>query len=261
MGEAKLRSRAKSAILANEPRCIYCEALAETVEHMPPLVMFKKRSRPSGMEFASCKACNNGTSGSDLVASFLSRLGPFDEPDDWRIREAKGLTNRLKQHAPGVLDELIREDKREGNWIRGPGGILVPSVVIQADGPLLKSYLKIFAAKMGMALYREYVGVALPMTGGVLTTSYLNLGLAQKTADVILKLTPQFGTLKQGTFQVQDQFAYRYNTDEKSVLLALIGFHARLHIVVFATSMPGFYNFPANPLFSEPYVNPGTFAL
>jgi hypothetical protein len=136
---------------------------------------------------------------------------------------------------------------------------MVPTNILNSDGPLLKTYLTAFGAKIGMALYREYIGTPLPLTGGVLTTSFLNFGLAQKTADIILTIAPQFGTLTQGRFQVPEQFAYRYNTDGKSVVFALIRFHSGLHIVIFATSMPEFYSFPTNPLFHEPYVKPGRF--
>jgi hypothetical protein len=257
MGEAKRRSRNRQAILANEPRCIYCPEPPESIEHMPPLGMFKNRFRPSGMEFASCNGCNTGTGGADIVASFLARISPFDDADTWRIKEAKKLKRALEKFAPGVLDELFREQKTQINWIRNPKGVRVPSVVITADGPLVKAYLTVFGAKLAMALYREHTGVALPLTGGIQTTMFLNAGLAQATGDAILKITPLFSTLTQGKVHVPDQFAYRYNTDGKNVLLAIIGFHRGLHIVVFATSMPEFYRFAANPLFREPYIKPG----
>ena len=57
-------------------------------------------------------------------------------------------------------------------------------------------------AKLAMALYREHVGHALPLTGGVHTNWYLNAGLAQRTAEGILKTLPLGGTLRQGSFQV-----------------------------------------------------------
>jgi hypothetical protein len=74
MGEASTRRRAHDALLQAHPWCIYCGAPADSVEHMPPIIMFRGRQRPKGLEFPSCLACNNGTSHSDLVASLL------DEP-------------------------------------------------------------------------------------------------------------------------------------------------------------------------------------
>jgi hypothetical protein len=134
---------------------------------------------------------------------------------------------------------------------------MVQSVVITADRPLLKAYLTVFGAKLAMALYREHIGLALPLTGGVQTTFFLNAGLVQRTADTILRIIPLFGTLKQRRFRVPDQFAYRYNTDGKSVFAALIRFHKGLHLLVWVTSKPDFYRFRENPLFTEPYIKPG----
>ena len=76
MGEARLKSRSRQEILAGEPRCIYCDAAPSQLEHMPPKAMFRGRVRPSGMEFAACQSCNNGTSAADLVASFVARISP-----------------------------------------------------------------------------------------------------------------------------------------------------------------------------------------
>jgi len=41
---------------------------------MPPVMMFIRKQRPKGLEFPSCRKCNNGTSKSDLVASLVGRL-------------------------------------------------------------------------------------------------------------------------------------------------------------------------------------------
>jgi hypothetical protein len=68
-----------------------------------------------------------------------------------------------------------------------------------------------------MALYGEHVGHALPLTGGAHTNWYLNAGLAQRTAEGILMTLPLGGTLRQGSFQVPEQFAYRYNCDGRSL--------------------------------------------
>ena len=47
----------------------------------------------------------------------------------------------------------------------GDFGLMQPAVWVHADGPRLKAYLTIFAAKFAMALYREHVGVALGLDG------------------------------------------------------------------------------------------------
>src|SRR5690348_7895086 len=111
MGEGRLKSRSRQQILAGEPRCIYCDAVPSQLEHMPPIAMFRDRLRPSGMEFATCQNCNNGTSAADLVASFVARLSPDIDDEAWRIIEAKERRGKLEQIAPGFLDEFFRLDR------------------------------------------------------------------------------------------------------------------------------------------------------
>lgn len=254
MGEAKIKSRRLSEIVSREPRCIYCANTPASVEHMPPISMFRARSRPNGMEFAACRECNTGTSGADVVAAFLSRISQSDNPE--MIAEAAALRGKLLKFAPGVFDEFRSLDKTQNVWQPSASGLYKRMIAVQMDGPLTNAYLTVFAAKLGMALYREHVGVALPLDGGVQLQCFLNAGLAQRTADGILQKLPGHGTLKQGSFTVPDQFAYRFNHDGKSIVAALAGFNFNLHIFVVATSQPEFYHFPIiAPHF--PYIRPG----
>jgi len=84
LGEARARRRAHAQLLSSSPWCIYCGGSqpADTIEHMPPVMMFIRKQRPKGLEFPSCRECNNGTSKSDLVASLLGRLSVHPSADD-----------------------------------------------------------------------------------------------------------------------------------------------------------------------------------
>jgi len=188
---------------------------------MPPLNMFQGKARPSGLEFATCKGCNNGTSAADLVASYLARLSQTGDSTGWNVREARDRHHMLQIKAPGFLRELYREEKNRQVLEQSPSGLLTPRMEITADGPLLKAYLAVFAAKLGMALYREHIGEPMPATGGVQTLCFLNAGLSKEVASGTLRILPLRGTLKQGSFVVPEQFAYQYNCDEKSILAAL----------------------------------------
>jgi hypothetical protein len=254
VGQARLKSRNLAALVASEPRCIYCANAPESAEHMPPIGMFRARSRPSGMEFAACTECNIGTSGADLVAAFFARISQSENPR--MIAEAASLRGKLEKLAPGVLAEFLQPTSRRDAWQRTPSGVLKPMIVVNMDGPLTKSYLTVFGAKLGMALYREHTGVALPLDGAVQIMCFMNAGLAQRTGDEILKKLPIAETLRQGKFMVPEQFAYRYNTDARSIVAALAGFNSNLHIFMAATSQPDFYHFPiAAPHFQ--LVRPG----
>ncbi|MBB4402918.1 MULTISPECIES: hypothetical protein [Rhizobium/Agrobacterium group] len=196
------------------------------------------------MEFAACRECNHGTKGADTVAALFSRLSQADEDMFWQSPEGITLRFTMERDAPGVREEVFGDSTGGPRWIRSRSGILKPKIVIQADGPLVKAYLDVFAAKIGMALYRQHVGAPLPIGGGVQTLWYLNAGLSEEHAHAHLSILPINGSLKQGKFTASEQFAYRYNCDEKSILAALVGLNSNLHLFVIATSQPETYGLP-----------------
>jgi len=237
MGEQKRKSRARAAILAAEPRCIYCSGPPETVEHMPSRGMLKGKLRPSGMEYAACKACNNGTCGADVVAAVIARMHPDSGFGTWQGQELARLISSLNAHAPGVREELVAPGKSQRQWLRRPGsGLLQETVKIHADGPRLHAYLSIYGAKLAMALYREHVGVALPSDGAVWCQFALNAGMTQEILNERIKILPVQETLQQGKKNVGDQFSYRYNSDERTVVAAVAQFHRGLWFTLFASS-------------------------
>lgn len=258
MGERKQKSRHRLAILASEERCIYCDRIPVTVEHMPPTSMFKKRWRLSGLEFASCEECNIGTRAADIVAAFMSRLFATNDTSDWRVEEAYNLIGGISTLAPDVIREIFGQTQRR-TWFRNPRGILEPGISIQADGPVLKELMTIFCAKLGMALFREHCEKPIPMNGGVFTQFYFNAGLTNEIAQKIVSIMPIPGHLIQGKSHSIEQFAYRYNTDERTIVAALIGFHSSLHFRVFAMSDPERYDF-LHGEYNADFVRPGDLA-
>ncbi|MCJ2132782.1 hypothetical protein MKK69_01660 [Methylobacterium sp. J-026] len=230
-----MRYPSKAEIMASEARCIYCAAPHTTVEHMPPISMFRGRKRPDGLVFAGCSACNNGTSAADLVAGFVARLSPRYDQDDWKIAEVRARSGMLEAQAPGFLHEFLDQAQRSVEWRRGPNGIHRQMVVSRQRGPLLRAYLDVFAAKLGMALYRHHCGHPLPLEGFVMCGAYLNAGLAPDTAKALLSIMPDQSGLRQGRRNhADDQFIYRFNTDERTVVAALAQFHDGLYVSALA---------------------------
>jgi hypothetical protein len=222
---------------------------------MPHRDMFIGKRRPSGMEFAACDDCNRKTGVADLVAAFFARLGQGYTTDTTLITGATQRKGKLAQLAPGFLDEFF-QGRRNTTLLRDKFGILKPYVTFHANGPLAKAYLTVYAAKLGMALYREHIGEPLALSGGVHTAVFLNAGLTQKTGDTILSKMPIYGSLQQGVFFLPEQFGYRFNTDGKSIIAALTGFHSNLHIFTLATSDQQFFNLPPINTTAD-FVRPG----
>lgn len=256
-----MRPQSNADLMATETRCIYCAAPHATVEHMPPISMFKGRDRPYGLMFAGCKVCNNGTGAADLVASFLARLSPGYDQDDWKIAEAKARRAALEIQAPGFLDEFFDQGRRTEEWIPTPGGIRRRMTVVNLDGSLTRAYLNVFAAKLGMALYRHHCGHPLPLDGFVMCGAYANAGLAPDTARTLLSIMPERSGLRQGRHKhADDQFIYRFNTDGRSVLAALAQFHDGLYVstMAFAVADPyGRLPLPPNHRIVRPGDLPG----
>ena len=111
-------------------------------------------------------------------------------------------------------------------------------VRVRANGPLVKAYMTIFGAKLAMALYREHVGAALPLDGAVWQQFALSGGMTQENLDARVQILPGHETLRQGRKHVSVQFAYRYNTDERTVVAAVAQFHRGLWLTMFASSDP-----------------------
>jgi hypothetical protein len=99
----------------------------------------------------------------------------------------------------------------------------------------MKAHLTIFGAKLAMALYREHVGVPLASDGAVWCQFQLNAGLTQEQLDDRVANLPGYETLRQGSKNVDDQFKYRFNTDERTVVAAVAQFHRGLWFTLFAS--------------------------
>lgn len=237
MGEAKQKSRNNKQILLENPRCIYCALPANTVEHMPPKAMFKDRFRLSGMEFGCCEACNGGTKGADAIASFLALLSPTDDPhNEWQLPVILRLLDTSERLAPGFKAELLKQQTTEKGFRANQSGFLEPVTKIVANGPIIKRNMTAFSAKLAMALFREHVGKPLTEGSGVFVRWFLNAGLSEKQALHYLRILPISSELRMGRQTSIKQFRYYYNCDEKSLIMAMIGFHSNLHILVAATS-------------------------
>jgi hypothetical protein len=252
MGEAKRKSQTREAILAAEPRCIYCPGPAATLEHMPPRGMFRERQRPSGMEYAACDACNEATRGSDAVAALMARIHPQNRDGSWQAQEMRRLVSAIEAYAPGVREEMSLPSKVTHGWTSPSGSGLLQRVVgVHADGPCVKAHLCAFGAKLAMALFREHVGIALPLSGAVWCQFALNAGMTQEQLNARIQILPIRETLRQGQKNVGDQFVYRYNCDERSVLAAVAQFHRGLWFTIFASSDERIIALFTKPEFSQ----------
>jgi hypothetical protein len=203
--------------------------------------MFKSRLRLSGLEFAACKNCNEGTRAADAAASFFARLSPQQFSPQWEIEEAYKLVGTIAQLAPQAIREIFDPAKTERKWMKGRDPIVTPKVSLKLDGPVTHALMTTFVAKLGMALFREHVGRPLDEQGSVFTQFYFNAGLQRSVAEATLSIMPLPGELIQGVKSSGRQFNYRYNCDDCSIIFLFAAFHDNLFVRACATSEPETY--------------------
>jgi hypothetical protein len=249
LGEARNRSRRRQDILQSEVRCVYCLNEPVTLEHMPPTAMFKERKRLSGLEFAACKECNEGTRAADAAAAFFARMSPREAAPQWEIDEGYRLIGTLEQLAPHAVREIFDPSKVERVWMKGRDPIATPKRRLKLDGPATHALMTAFTAKLGMALFREHVGRPLDNGGSVFTQFYFNSGLHRSVAKATLSIMPIPGQLVQGAQISGRQFNYRYNCDNRSIIFLFAAFHDNLFVRACATSEPDTYRH----LFADEY--------
>lgn len=257
MGEGKVRRRAHASVLERNPWCIYCGERADTIEHMPPRMMFRGKQRPKGLEFPSCRPCNNGTSQSDIVASLIGRVSP--DPTTQTQMEAdefKKLLLSVHQNVPGLLEEMRTRRAAEKLEVKRLG-VHPDSGIMRADGPILTKHMKVFGAKMGFALHAEAFKARVPHDGGVMPIWYSNAqAIRGELPQDLLAFLPPLGTLRMGRMEVSDQFQFSWAiTDEGGHGVFFASFREAFAIAAITALNRSFFDRPDFPTF--PVFAPG----
>jgi hypothetical protein len=235
MTETSRKKRAHSGVLDACPLCIYCggEVLADSIEHVPPKIMFRGKHRPKGLEFASCKRCNEGTGRADLVAALLSRVSSDSRAAEEQ-NEMNGLFQSLRNNVPGLLDEMFIPDQSEARD-RLPQ---LDGTFLAVNGPLVSAHMQTFATKIGFALFYELTKQVVPIGGGVAARWFSNVDQVEGAfpQEVFDHLLPSM-TLKQGKFEVSDQFGYSWRLVEGDrMAMFLATFRYSFAVLAFVTT-------------------------
>jgi hypothetical protein len=261
MGEAKIKRRAHAAMLERHPFCIYCGGKDEiTVEHMPPIQMFRLRQRPNGLVFPACRECNNGTSHSDLVAALMGRMYPDAEAEGAK-KEIKKLMEAVGNNVPGLLEEMMVDEADEMQLRLKVPHMPVGGRLLRANGPIMTQHMLTFGAKLGFALHFEAHGTPVPVNGGVQPMYFTNVSAARGELPMgIIEMLPAPITLRQGVREVGRQFSYSWRvTEEERHSIFYAVFNDAFSIA--AVTAFDRFEFLAKHAQEHPIWTPGSFVL
>ena len=236
MGEAKIRHLSFKQMRELEPRCIYCASTdTSSIEHMPPRLLWDSEPRPRGHEFVSCQNCNRATSAADSVAGMMAYIRSDGGITESEFKKIQNIMKSVNERVPGLGERLL--DNSEKVLVQSLSGLLRPAYRVQLDDDVANEVLGVFAAKVGMSLYRQHIGKALPLEGAVMTSWFGNIGISMSEANAMLEKLPLRGELKHGMNNARGKFDYRYGAHVSGdLLMALASFRNSLHVFVIAVS-------------------------
>ena len=216
------RGANRRKFLSNNQFCCFCGGFvrATTIEHAPPLVFFRDKQRPAGLEFPACKRCNNGSSQLDQVASYFAiTSGLVEGNDEYASKLLQGISN----NTPEVLRHLSHS-RDEVISVRGEDRDMV---VVSLNPKLARLWINPWIAKQAFALWYLHAGYPIDGEGFVSVKWLTNHALMERGLPENLFEIAQFeGELAQGKKRVSDQFFYRYQISaELGVGVFAIGGH------------------------------------
>ncbi len=210
MGEAKKKLSRLENLKISVKYCIYCgdDSDEYNIDHMPPRIMFEFKNRPRGLEFLSCKECNKNSSLSEQVASLMARVH-FNATQDKSGTEVKKLFRAIGENIPDLLFELnpsVRQKRKARKLANYQEDY---SAVLNATGPLLNKHMKIFGAKLLLALHFEATRMIVPKDARICVLWYSNeAAIDGSLPSEAIALCGDPKTLTQGRFSVENQFLY-----------------------------------------------------
>lgn len=191
MGEGNRKTK---RLLEAQPTCTYCGGLNASAsrDHCPPITAFDDRWRPEGMEFGACEACHQGTREMDAVIGFVSRIRGVEGKLNGKAEIEKAISALVRKY-PHLLEHLQVDAQR----VQYAGSIEYVAHI----GPdsALHRVMDAFAARMGLAAYRQLKGPPAPASARIVCRWDTNVGLDNDEAlNNFLQSLGLPQTLKQG---------------------------------------------------------------
>ena len=208
-------SRRLRRFISDHPFCCFCGGTQPTtsIDHVPSRQMFFRRHRPQGLESPACNRCNKITGAHEQFAAMLARTFPDADSRD-ASKEIEKLMRAVHRQSPAVLAEMWPSWRQQYDFQKhfGAGH---KGGALSVNGPLVNQSIKMFGAKLMMALHYHCAGNIVPADGGVAIKWFTNWDRVNNTIpDSLFSLQGPPKTLQQGNWSVPDQFEYSWVVTE-----------------------------------------------
>lgn len=218
--------------LEKHPICCFCggDTPATSIDHVPSRQLFTLKHRPKGLEVPACGFCNSVIRQEEQIAALISRM--FPDPQTIKEKEeVKAMFQAVENNWPEVLVEM----KPSRNQIKKMQKSGLPGHAMNARGPLVNHSILQFVRKLTLASHYTITGNIVPKGFGVGVRWWTNFQIKTEGKPPILDqvLGPPH-TLKQGTWEVGDQFFLRFRiTDSQNSGMYYAGFRASFEVLGF----------------------------
>jgi hypothetical protein len=195
-------SRRLRVFFAQHPTCCFCggSRATEEIEHQPSRIVFPDKKRPKGMEFPTCKRCNEQTRDDEPLLAVLSRIlasERFVSPPDNGYHKA---LRSLYLRRPKLL-----LDMNQGRRWTNQNGIIVRKGALNVNLPAIDLSLCRIAAKLLLGLHYEILRVPIK-EGAIINTFWTHNQKSFSDVSNLLGMLPKSKGLKQGKWDSEDTF-------------------------------------------------------
>lgn len=236
MGDAK---RKREDFLTKHPLCCFCggSVPSETLDHIPPRVLFTRKEWPEGFVFPACKNCNSRTSQIEQVIALYAHLGSEDESAESGAVFTKliaGVRNNNSEFLPDPHTSAIEKRKflqRTGMSLSN--GSTIDDLLLARLPTNLSERLAPFWVKLYCALYYREVGAIFPATGTIATVFTTPEYADNEVFDSLFALVTGQRSTSRGRRDLSAEFSYRYQAGEGGRVFASL-IHLRGRLLIFS---------------------------
>ena len=221
MSESKYNKKRRDIIMEGQPNCIFCggNTPADTIDHIPPKVIFRNKQWPEDFEFSGCASCNNGSKSYDYLIGFMARFTDDKIHNEHDIEEMMRFMKSVSINYPNVVKAMNKMTTRDKRIFSRETGVVPKFGETYADLPVVgvpeefNIAMKVQAAKITKALHFKHTGMVVPINASIRFRWYTNVNVMRGDSpmvDEVMRMVQGSGPIKRNNTTLKDQFDYKY---------------------------------------------------